>query len=184
MGSQEATVLIVEDQEGLAEAYAAVLASQYEVRTAHSGTEGLEVVDADVDVILLDRRMPGMSGDEVLAELVDRDVNARIAMLTAVEPTGEILEMPFDNYVTKPIDNAELIELVEHLLTWNDYDGQTREYFRLGAKKLALESAAKERTEEYSHIVERMDELEDDVAVSVEAFEKPSRIPGIEDSNG
>jgi CheY-like chemotaxis protein len=41
------------------------------VRTAYGGHEALEELSDDVDVILLDRRMPGLSGDEVLEEVRD-----------------------------------------------------------------------------------------------------------------
>lgn len=177
-----ATVLVVEDQAGLAEAYRAVLSVKYSVRMVTSGEAALEDVDDEVDVILLDRRMPGMSGDEVLAELQERDVDAKIAMLTAVEPTGDIVEMPFDNYVTKPIDNDELLDLVEHLLSWQEYTEQTQEFFRLGAKKIALESADRKRTDEYRNIVERMEQLHDDIDESFDDLEKPSKISGLDTS--
>lgn len=175
-----ATVLVVEDQEGLAEAYAAVLSEKYSVRMATSGEAALEEVDDEVAVILLDRRMPGMSGDEVLAELQERDVDAKIAMLTAVEPTGDIVEMPFDGYVTKPIENDELLDLVEHLLSWNHYGEQTQEFFRLSAKKVALESADRERTDEYRTIVERMEEIHGEIDEPFDKLDKPSKIPGLD----
>lgn len=175
-----ATVLVVEDQEGLGQAYAAVLSEKYSVRMVTSGEAALEEVDDEIDVILLDRRMPGMSGDEVLAELQERDVEAKIAMLTAVEPTGDIVEMPFDNYVTKPIDNDELLELVDHLLSWKEYGEQTQEFLRLGAKKIALESADRERTEQYRNIVERMEELHREIDESVDELDGPSRISGLD----
>jgi CheY-like chemotaxis protein len=41
-------------------------AEEYEVRTATGGPEALDLVDEEVDVALLDRRMPRMSGDELL----------------------------------------------------------------------------------------------------------------------
>ena len=64
--SRDATVLVVDDEEAVADAYTAQLEGEYETRTAYSGKEALETVDDGVDIVLLDRRMPGRSGDEVL----------------------------------------------------------------------------------------------------------------------
>ncbi|MFB6105679.1 MAG: response regulator, partial [Halobacteriaceae archaeon] len=60
------TVVVVDDEEGIAEAYSYWLSDEYDVRTAQSGAGALETIDEDVDVVLLDRRMPDRSGDEVL----------------------------------------------------------------------------------------------------------------------
>lgn len=154
----ETTVLVVEDQRQLAEAYTAILETRYEVRTALGGMEALEKIDDEVDVVLLDRRMPGMSGDEVLSEFVERGLSPKVAMLTAVEPDTDIVDMPFDDYRRKPIDNEELLGLVETLLRWNEYDAHSQEFFRLAAKKRALELADKETTDSYHELVERMEE--------------------------
>jgi CheY-like chemotaxis protein len=62
----EGTVLVVDDEPQLAELYSMQLAEEYEVRTATGGPEALDLVDEEVDVALLDRRMPRMSGDELL----------------------------------------------------------------------------------------------------------------------
>ena len=61
-GTDSSTVLVVDDNRELAEAYAATLREQYDTRTACSGREALDVVDETVDVVLLDRRMPSVSG--------------------------------------------------------------------------------------------------------------------------
>ena len=62
----EGTVLVVDDEPSLAELYSMQHAEEYEVRTATGGPEALDLVDEEVDVALLDRRMPRMSGDELL----------------------------------------------------------------------------------------------------------------------
>lgn len=179
-GAHEPTILIVEDQEGLAEAYTAVLARDYEVRTAHGGEDALEIVDDDVDVALLDRRMPGMSGDEVLKELIGRDLDAQIAMLTAVEPDTDIFDMPFDDYVTKPIDNDDLLSLVETLLELDNYDEDQQERFRLTRKKKALEATGKQGSEEYQEISDRLDALAKDADESIEALLETSRFQNLD----
>ena len=158
-----ASILVVEDQAGLADAYTAVLKGAYDVRTAYDGQQALDMVDEEVDVVLLDRRMPGMSGDEVLAALDERGITAQVAMLTAVEPDVDIVEMPFDDYAIKPVDNETLLDMVEFLLARNEFTEKSQEFFRLAAKKRALESADREMTEEYSAIVAEMRSLKHEV---------------------
>ncbi|MXR53153.1 response regulator [Halovenus sp. WSH3] len=168
MTETDGTVLIVEDQEGLAEAYEAVVEMEYDARVATSGEQALERVDDGVDVVLLDRRMPGMSGDQVLAEFVERGIAAKVAMLTAVEPDTDIVEMACDDYVTKPIDNDELLGLVDTLLKRSEYDRRIQRFFRLAAKKAALEQADKESTDEYERLVSDMAELREEIGSGLE----------------
>jgi len=59
--SDRPVVLIVEDEPYVAETYRLWLREDYEVEMAHDGDEGLSKLDADVDVVLLDRMMPGLS---------------------------------------------------------------------------------------------------------------------------
>ncbi len=168
MTDNSTTVLIVEDQEGLADAYETVVGTRYETRVATSGAQALEEIDEAVDVVLLDRRMPGMAGDEVLAEFVERGVTAAVAMLTAVEPDVDIVEMPFDDYVTKPIDNDELLALVETLQKRSQHDEQVQQFFRLAAKKSALENSNKEDSAEYDQLVDEMRALRTDIDAALE----------------
>lgn len=164
----EPTVLIVEDQEELAEAYSTVIATEYSVRTATSGTEALEKIDEAVDVVILDRRMPGMSGDDVLAAFEKRGVNARVAMLTAVEPAEDILEMAIDTYVTKPIDNTDLLELVDTLFARADYDEPVQEFFSLAAKQTALEEADTQTAHAVEEIRTELDQLRSEIDSTLE----------------
>jgi DNA-binding response OmpR family regulator len=166
--SDTGTVLVVEDQPDLAKAYSEILSTQYDVRTALSGEEALEIVDNDVDVVLLDRRMPGMSGDEVLAKFVERGIAVKVAMLTAVEPDVDIVDMPFDDYKTKPVNNNELLGLVEVLMQRAEYDNKSQKLFRLAAKKATLESAGKEDTEAYRQLTSRLSELRGEVDQTLE----------------
>ena len=107
MSDAQATVLVVDDNRAVADTYAAFLDGEYAVRTAYGGEAALEALDASVDVMLLDRRMPDRSGDEVLAETNSRALDPRVVMLTAVDPDFDIVDMPFDAYVVKPVDRVD-----------------------------------------------------------------------------
>jgi DNA-binding response OmpR family regulator len=138
-GCQPATVLIVDDEQAVADVYALRLGDEYDVRTAYGGSEALDAVDGDVDVVLLDRRMPGLSGDEVLERIRDADYECRIVMLTAVDPGMDILEMDFDDYLCKPVEKADLVAAIEQQLRVVRYDDRVSEYLEVASKLALLE---------------------------------------------
>jgi len=132
-------VLIVEDERGLADNYAEILDREYTVETVYDGETALSVVDETVDAILLDRRMPGLSGGEVLSRLRDRGYDGPVTMLTAVKPDWDIVEMGFDDYLLKPIGMTELTEAVERLAVFATVDWTVRQHVRQTVTQAALE---------------------------------------------
>lgn len=171
-------VLVVDDEDAVADLYATWLETDHDVRTAYDGERALELVDDDVDVVFLDRQMPGLSGDEVLDALDERDVDCRVVMVTAVDPGFDIVEMPFDDYLIKPVTREALTESVEDMLTRDTYDDQMQEYFALVSKKATLD-AQKNRAElaesdAYAEISARVEEVRSQVdatAAQVTSFE-------------
>jgi len=132
-------VLVVDDDRALADTCEYWLREEYDVRVAYGGKQALERVDADVDVVLLDRRMPDLSGDEVLEAIDDRGLDCRVAMMTAVAPDTDIVEMPFDEYLVKPVDEAGVTGTVEELLVRAEFDERIREYFALASTEAVLD---------------------------------------------
>lgn len=116
MSDGNATVLLVDDEAELVDIYEVWLGDRYTTRTANSGTEALDAFDETIDAVLLDRRMPGMSGDEVLEQLRSDGHDCPIVMITAVEPDESMIELPFDEYVVKPADREQLLETIESVL--------------------------------------------------------------------
>jgi len=164
MTDEEPTVLVVDDDEQVAETFARWL-DCYETRVARTGSEALEFLeDTDVDVVLLDRLMPGLSGGEVLSESEERGFDPRVAMVTAVEPDFDIVSMGFDEYVTKPPSREELRDTVERLLARDERDEVRREYASLRAKQAALESRKAEdeldASDEYASLLDRIEDAE------------------------
>jgi len=172
--AERPVVLVVEDEPDLADLYAAWLGGEYDVRTAYGGEEALEQLDDDVDVILLDRRMPGLSGDEVLDEVRDRGSDARVAMVTAVEPDFDIIEMGFDDYLVKPVTRESLLETADGLYSRSTYDSRVQEFFAVSSKMAVLESekgrAALEESAEYASLEERARELREGLDEDVSGF--------------
>ena len=159
----EPTVLIVEDESETADLYADMLADEFDVRTAYSGTEGLEVLDGAVDVVLLDRRMPDLHGDDMLAEIRNRGVDCRVVMVTAVDPDLDIIGLDFDDYLVKPVSDAELRDAVHRMLDRQALDSTIQEAFALASKMATLESRMDvddlEQSREYAELSNRFAEL-------------------------
>jgi CheY-like chemotaxis protein len=134
---------------------------------------GVEIVDSidelleQVDVVLLDRRMPGMTGDELLEEIRRRGFDCRIVMLTAVDPDFDIAEMDIDDYVVKPVDREELLAVVDRALTISEYNEQMQELSSLKLKRNVLEVELSgrelEESEKYRQLQSDIEELEAEI---------------------
>jgi DNA-binding response OmpR family regulator len=115
-----ARVLVVEDEVVMAQAVAAGLRRcGHVVDIATDGEDALEKTDLlGYDLVLLDRDLPGIHGDEVCRELTTRGHPARILMLTAARSVDERvdgLRLGADDYLTKPFAFEELLARVEAL---------------------------------------------------------------------
>ncbi|QLG50040.1 response regulator transcription factor [Natrinema halophilum] len=160
-------ILIAEDERSVAEGYELWLADQYEVRLVSDGQEALDAIDETVDVALLDRMMPQVSGRQVLREIREREMDCRVAMVTAVEPDFDVIEMGFDAYVTKPPERQELIETIEQLLDRASVDDALQEYHSLMARKGTLQTQKTElelaESEEYQELLDRIEMKREEV---------------------
>jgi DNA-binding response OmpR family regulator len=167
MSPDQSTVVVVDDEQDVADLYAMWLQDDYRVQSAYEGDAALDVLDESVDVVLLDRRMPGQSGDEVLEEIRDRELNCRVVMVTAVKPDFDILEMGFDDYLVKPVSKDDLHETVEQMLTRVDYGAKLQEYFSLVSKKSVLEAEkdlqSLHESDDYVELENRVERLRSDV---------------------
>lgn len=161
--TEDATVLIVDDEEEVANTYSEALDGQYAVHTTYSGEQALETMDSTVDVVLLDRRMPGMSGDEVLEQMRTRDYDCRVVMVTAVEPDSDIIAMEFDEYLVKPVTATQLRDVVERMLAREKLDEQIRRIMTTGSRLATLEAKLDyeqlQDSEEYATLRDEFHEL-------------------------
>ncbi len=112
-------VLVIEDDAELAGAIAAGLRLEaMAVDTALDGDAGLErALVNDYDVIVLDRDLPGIHGDDVCAKLAGT-ARARILMLTAAGTIGDLVDglgRGADDYLAKPFAFAELVARIRAL---------------------------------------------------------------------
>jgi DNA-binding response OmpR family regulator len=151
LATTDATVLVVDDDRDLADAYALWLRDHVDVHVAYSGVDALDVLETEpVDVVLLDRRMPSMSGDTVLAGMRERGHDPHVALVTAIEPTLSAVDMPFDDYLLKPVQRDALRSTVECLLSLDDRSCAFQTYFALKSTLAALEATHQYRTRDDS----------------------------------
>jgi DNA-binding response OmpR family regulator len=107
-------VLVVEDQVMLANSVARVLRREgMAVDVVHDGERALESTSiVDYDVVVLDRDLPGIHGDEVCGTLAEQSLQPRVLMLTASGTMAERVEglnLGADDYLPKPFEYPELI---------------------------------------------------------------------------
>jgi DNA-binding response OmpR family regulator len=107
-------VLIIEDEEDLAEAIARGLRRLgWAADVAFDGLEGLgKALVNDYDVLVLDRNLPGLHGDEVCRRLTQEGAQTRILMLTAARSLRDRvdgLDLGADDYLSKPFAFDELV---------------------------------------------------------------------------
>lgn len=133
-------VLVVDDDEEFAETVKLWLEREWNVILASDGDEAVEQYGPHVDVVLLDRRMPTMPGDEALRKIREQEGDARIAMVTAVDPRWDIVEMDFDTYLTKPVGEDEITDTVHELFSRAQYAREIQSLFALSSKIGMLQS--------------------------------------------
>jgi len=107
-------VLVVEDEQLLADTIGDGLRKQaMAVDVAYDGDAALERLTVnDYDVVVLDRDLPKVSGDEVCRTLIESGIETRVLMLTAATAVRERvagLGLGADDYLTKPFAFAELV---------------------------------------------------------------------------
>ena len=107
-------VLVIEDDQEMASTVAAGLRhAEMAVDVALDGPGGLErALVSDYDVIVLDRDLPGLHGDDVCERLVAAGCRSRILMLTAAAATEDLVDglgLGADDYLPKPFDFPVLV---------------------------------------------------------------------------
>jgi two-component system NarL family response regulator len=121
-------ILLADDHPPLREGLASILNSQPEftvVAEAGSGSEVLEIVSREaIDLFILDLRMPGGDGIHTIKELIKRDPNSRILVLTTYDNEEDVfnaLEAGALGYLPKDTKRAEIIEAVMQVHAGNRY---------------------------------------------------------------
>lgn len=150
--SEKAVILIVDDNKIVRKILAGMLIrDDYRVIEAFEAAEGLSLAkDEQPDLILLDVMMPGMDGFETIQRLKSDQATADIPVifLSAKVQTGDKvkgLEMGASDYLSKPVDQAELIARIRTHIKLKRQEEALREYAQ------NLEKMVEERTKQLIH---------------------------------
>ena len=109
-------VLVIDDEVGPRESLRMLLKPSYQVHTADSVERGLQLLsEKKPDAIVMDIRMPGMTGIEGLRRIRQIDPHLSVIMLTgfgALETAKEALRLGANDYISKPFDAGEMQEVI------------------------------------------------------------------------
>ncbi|SMP08489.1 response regulator [Halobellus salinus] len=174
--NRSSTVLIVDDQQDLADLFGIWLQEQFEVYVAYSGEDALEIfAEESIDIVLLDRQMPGLSGTDVLHSIRENGDAQQVIMVTAVQPTEELASIAVDEYLLKPTDRTTLLQAVEAAELVLTYEDSLTEFLSLTARKATLEAnldrTALAKDDRYSNLLRKIRELEKDADTALQRLE-------------
>lgn len=136
-------ILIIEDEYNLADAISSMLKSKkYSVTIKTDGVEGLEEALTNIyDLIILDVMLPHKNGFEILKELREEKIDAKILMLTAKSTIDDKMtgfNSGADDYLTKPFHMEELLARVNVQLRKNN--NMSNDILELGDIRLNIKS--------------------------------------------
>ena len=114
------TILVVDDDHGLRESFRLILEDEFEVLDVPDGQHALDIVrSCQVDLVLLDIRLPGMDGLEVLERIKGMDEQLDVILVTAVKTVRtavSAMKLGALDYLTKPFDEDEVLALIRRAL--------------------------------------------------------------------
>jgi len=120
LGDARPVILIVDDDPGLRESFRLILEDRYELIEAVDGRQALEVVRrSEVDLVLLDIRLPEMDGIEVLERIKTIDDQVEVVLVTAVKTVRTAvaaMKLGAFDYLTKPFEEDDLLSVVRRAL--------------------------------------------------------------------
>lgn len=114
-------ILIIEDDTSLTELLSYGLQTEgFLVDVCHDGREGLELAEQNIhDLLLLDRMLPGMAGEEILKRIRKNFITTPVIFITALGDSAEKingLDLGADDYLVKPFDMGELMARIRSVM--------------------------------------------------------------------
>ncbi|MFC6976268.1 response regulator [Halomicroarcula sp. GCM10025709] len=153
-------VMVADDDPDLRECYRLWLGESYDVVAVADGDAVLERLDDTVDVLLLDREMPETSGKTVAAELAAGPYDPGVLMISGVEPTVDLLDIPVDEYLTKPVGRDAVLRSIERVGVVAQAPSEVRELFALASRAGTLDATVEQgrldECEEYARLLSRL----------------------------
>lgn len=134
MKSEEKKILIVDDNQELAQVIAHLLRKEgYQVSIAQDGQTALAKILAEsLDMVLLDLQLPDVKGDEILKKIKEKNEDIAVIILTAFggeQIAVELMKAGAEDFISKPFENEQLLKSIKEVFKVQEA--------RLGEKKFA-----------------------------------------------
>ncbi len=117
---KKATILVVDDENGVRQSFDMVLSDDYEVLLAPTGKEAIDIFNKNtIDLILLDIRLPDIDGLDLLVKLKEIDPNNEVIMVTAVreiQSAVRAIKAGAYEYIIKPFEVDEVLTIINRAL--------------------------------------------------------------------
>lgn len=121
MSKQKTEILIIDDQPGVRKLLEEVLSMEgYSINLASNGTQAMELISSTrPDLVLMDVKMPGINGLELLKVLKEKATQINVIMMTACieqEIIEEAKKYGVEHYINKPFDLEEVCSILKQVL--------------------------------------------------------------------
>jgi DNA-binding NtrC family response regulator len=118
MSKKVSKVLIVDDEEGIRESLKLILSDHYDLVVTDSGEQALRLVEGDpaIGLVLMDIKMPKVSGLDILKGIKTRRPDVNVIMVTGyktVETASEAARLGAVGYIVKPFKSNEILSTVQ-----------------------------------------------------------------------
>lgn len=110
--ASDATILFVDDEPAILDIYELLCGPEYDVITAEDGRQALEAFGPHIDLAVIEREIPAVSGDDVVQVLRKEGYQTPVACVSAFDPDPDPA-VEYDEYLTKPIENRQLRAVIE-----------------------------------------------------------------------
>lgn len=159
MGEITDKVLVVDDEEYIRMLIQEILhEAGYDVVTASDGKEALDKVEqSDIGVMILDMKMPELSGMEVLQLVSAYHPDICVIMLTAVDDANtaiEAVKLGAYDYITKPFNQVDLMQRVQRAIEKRNLRQESKRYQEVLEEK--VQNQARKLQEYFSELVETL----------------------------
>lgn len=113
------TILICDDEEGIRESLRLIFEKEYDLLFAANGNEAIDILKKnDIDIAIMDIKMPRMDGIETMRKLKEINPDLRILVTSgykSIETAKEAIAAGASDYMVKPFDRDEILESVKKL---------------------------------------------------------------------
>lgn len=122
--TEKGVILVVDDEKEVTMSLKGFFSAiGYDMLTAFDGDEALKVIDSikSLDLILLDVRMPGVDGIQILKHLRKTNSKTKVIIITAYdkEVKAEVEKIGIDGFFAKPIDLSKLIDRIRYVIAYS-----------------------------------------------------------------